>query len=74
MRQETAPSFPPDSRWTLPPYDNSYNQLQTEEPGAPFLEVTPVPPHLVLPVVAENLMYGETHGVEISAKWKWTCV
>ena len=57
-------------------YYNSYNQLQTEEPGAPFLEVTPVPPHLVLPVVAENLMYGETHGVEISAKWKvatrWT--
>jgi outer membrane receptor protein involved in Fe transport len=30
----------------------------------------------VLPVVAENLMHGETHGVEVSAKWKvaerWT--
>jgi iron complex outermembrane receptor protein len=57
-------------------YYNSYNQLQTEEPGAPFLETAPAPSHLVLPVVAENLMHGETDGVEISAKWKiaprWT--
>jgi iron complex outermembrane receptor protein len=57
-------------------YYNSYNHLQTEEPGAPFPETAPLPAHLVLPVVAENLMYGETHGVEVSAKWKiatrWT--
>jgi iron complex outermembrane receptor protein len=57
-------------------YYNSYNRLQTEEPGAPFLETSPPPPHLVLPVVAENLMHGETHGVEVSAKWRvaerWT--
>ena len=57
-------------------YYNSYNHLQTEEPGAPFLETTPPPVHEVVPVVAENLMYGETHGVEISANWKvatrWT--
>src|SRR5271163_1987584 len=57
-------------------YYNSYNHLQTEEPGAPFLETSPPPLHEVVPVVAENLMYGETHGVEISANWKvatrWT--
>jgi iron complex outermembrane receptor protein len=57
-------------------YYNSYNRLQTEEPGAPFLETSPSPPHLVLPVVPENLMHGETHGVEVSANWKvatrWT--
>jgi iron complex outermembrane recepter protein len=57
-------------------YYNSYGHLQTEEPGAPFLETSPAPPHLVLPVVAENLLHGETHGIEVSAKWKvatrWT--
>jgi iron complex outermembrane recepter protein len=57
-------------------YYNSYHRLQTEEPGTPFLETTPAPVHEVLPVVPGNLMHGETHGVEIFAKWKvaarWT--
>ena len=42
----------------------------------PFLESTPLPPHLVQPLVYENLMYGETHGIEMVANWKassrWT--
>jgi iron complex outermembrane recepter protein len=57
-------------------YYNSYGQLQTEEPGAPFPESSPAPAHLVEPVVPGNLMHGETHGIEVSAKWKvvtrWT--
>jgi iron complex outermembrane recepter protein len=57
-------------------YYNSYDQLQTLEPQAPFLELTPSPPHLVLPSMYGNLMHGETHGVELSTNWKaashWT--
>ncbi len=53
-------------------YYNDYDDLQTTEPGTPFFEATPLPPHLVLPELKENLMYGETHGIEITANWKVT--
>ena len=51
---------------------NDYDHLQTTEPGALFLETTPLPVHLVEPLVNENLMRGETHGVELAANWKVT--
>jgi iron complex outermembrane recepter protein len=51
---------------------NDYDHLQTTEPGALFLETSPPPVHLVEPLVNENLMYGETHGVEVAAHWKVT--
>jgi outer membrane receptor protein involved in Fe transport len=50
-------------------YYNDYKDEQTMEPGAPFL-VTTTPLHLVLPLTYGNLMYGETHGLEISGEWK----
>jgi iron complex outermembrane receptor protein len=53
-------------------YYNSYSDLQTTEPSAPFFEPTPTPPHLVLPLTFGNLMHGETHGLEIAANWKLT--
>jgi iron complex outermembrane recepter protein len=53
-------------------YYNDYDDLQTTEPGTPFFESTPLPAHEVLPEVKENLMYGETHGIEITANWKVT--
>jgi iron complex outermembrane receptor protein len=57
-------------------YYNNYTDLDTSEPATPFLENTPAPPHLVLPTTYENLMFGETQGVEIFANWKvsgrWT--
>ena len=60
----------------LAAYYNNYDHLQTTEPSAPFFEATPLPPHLVLPEIKENLMYGKTHGLEITANWKvaerWT--
>jgi iron complex outermembrane receptor protein len=60
----------------LAAYYNDYNNLQTTEPGTPFAESTPAPAHLVIPLTYENLMYGETHGIEIAANWKvadrWT--
>jgi iron complex outermembrane receptor protein len=56
-------------------YNDQYDQ-ETTEPGAPFFEPTPAPPHLVVPLVYANLSYGESHGFEIAANWKvasrWT--
>jgi iron complex outermembrane recepter protein len=56
----------------LATYYNSYDQLQTTEPASVFFETTPPPPHLVIPLIRENLMNGETHGLEIFANWKVT--
>jgi iron complex outermembrane recepter protein len=56
-------------------YDDYSNQA-TVEPAAPVFETTPAPPHLFIPSTNENLMHGETHGLEIAANWKvfdrWT--
>jgi iron complex outermembrane receptor protein len=56
----------------LAAYMNDYDRLQTTEPSAPFFEATPAPVHWVLPFTYQNLMEGETHGVEVSASWKVT--
>jgi iron complex outermembrane receptor protein len=53
-------------------YYNSYTNEETSEPAAPFFEPTPLPAHFVFPIVYQNLMYGETHGIEIAANWKIT--
>jgi iron complex outermembrane recepter protein len=57
-------------------YYNRYDHQETTEPATPFFEDTPAPPHYVLPSTYENLMQGETHGIEISANWRpasrWT--
>lgn len=57
-------------------YYNNYGSLETAEPGPPFFEATPLPPHLVIPLEYENLMHGEAHGIELSGSWKpathWT--
>jgi iron complex outermembrane receptor protein len=36
------------------------------------LESTPLPVHLVEPELNENLMHGNTEGIEVAAKWKLT--
>lgn len=57
-------------------YYGDYSHQETEEPAATFLESTPAPLHLVLPVTFQNLMHGEAHGFEVAANWKvshrWT--
>jgi iron complex outermembrane recepter protein len=67
------------SHWAsvdLATYFNNYTNLQTTEPGVPFFESSPAPPHLVVPLIFHNLMYGQIGGVEIAAHWKvidrWT--
>jgi iron complex outermembrane receptor protein len=56
----------------LAAYYNNYDGLQSTEPGTPFAEMNPPPPHLVQPFTYENLLYGETHGMEAAANWKVT--
>jgi iron complex outermembrane receptor protein len=55
---------------------NHYSDLTSEEPGPPFLETTPAPPHLVVPFYFGSLLHGETHGLEMFAEVKlssrWT--
>jgi iron complex outermembrane receptor protein len=57
-------------------YYNSYTDQETTEPSTPFMEGAPPPPHLVIPLTFENLMHGETHGVEVAVNWqparRWT--
>jgi iron complex outermembrane receptor protein len=57
-------------------YYNDYDNQISDEPQAPFFEATPSPPHLVISTIDQNLIDGETHGVELSARWKvndrWT--
>jgi len=43
----------------------------TSEPSTPFFVATPSP-HLVLPLITENLMHGESHGMELAVNWKVT--
>jgi iron complex outermembrane receptor protein len=57
-------------------YYNEYSNQQTIEPATQFLETTPPPVHFVMPSTYENLMYGESHGIEIASNLKlmnrWT--
>lgn len=49
---------------------NLYDNLQTMEAGATFVEATPAPLHIVLPLTFANNMSGEAFGVEFGADWR----
>jgi iron complex outermembrane recepter protein len=51
-------------------YYNRYDHQETLEPSALFSEDTPAPPHMVLPLVYQNLMHGGSHGFEIFSDWR----
>ena len=55
---------------------NVYDRLRNIEPGTPFLEPAPPPPHLVIPLEYAGKAYGSTHGTEALLGWKvmtfWT--
>jgi iron complex outermembrane receptor protein len=56
----------------LAAFYNDYSDQQTTEPLPPYFEATPSPPHIFVPSTYGNLMFGETHGVEIAMNWKPT--
>jgi len=53
----------------LATFHNIYHRLATSEPGTPYFEQDPKPPHLVLPTYFGNRMHGQTNGLEIASTW-----
>jgi iron complex outermembrane receptor protein len=53
-------------------YVNHYSKLAAWNAQTPFPAFTPPPPHLVIPLRVENLMHGDTYGVEVAANWQVT--
>jgi iron complex outermembrane receptor protein len=56
----------------LAAFYGDYSNQKTVEPGALILETSPPPVHLLYPLAYQNLMHGETHGLEIAVNWKAT--
>jgi iron complex outermembrane receptor protein len=50
-------------------YYHDYDRLIGSTAGAPFIETSPAPPHLVAPFVYDNNLEGTVYGVELSADW-----
>jgi iron complex outermembrane receptor protein len=48
---------------------NNYDHLLSVEPGAPFTESSPAPPHAVIPFFFRNGLLGNTTGFEIAPDW-----
>jgi iron complex outermembrane recepter protein len=55
---------------------NLYDELITDELGAPFVETTPGPPHTVVPLITDNRNDARSFGVEVAiqaqplAEWR----
>jgi iron complex outermembrane receptor protein len=49
-----------------------YKNLETNEPQTPFFAFIPSPPHLVVPLLYENLAHARNYGVEAFANWNVT--
>ena len=62
--------FSKDFSLDLAAYLDHYDRLQSFEPGAVYFQPAPAPPHEVQPYFYDNLLYGESHGMEAAAKWK----
>ncbi len=53
-------------------FHNRYYDLLSVEPGTPFFEVTPAPPHLAVPFSFGNGLEGRTWGAEAAVDWRAT--
>jgi iron complex outermembrane receptor protein len=57
---------------------NTHDDLLSIEPGAPFVETAPPPPHVVVPIALANGIHGHSYGleslavVEAAAWWRLT--
>ncbi len=56
----------------LTAFRSYYHNLETSEPGDPFLADTPGPAHYVFPLYIGNLARARTYGGEIFANWDVT--
>ncbi|HZE88862.1 MAG TPA: TonB-dependent receptor, partial [Verrucomicrobiae bacterium] len=66
--------FAPTPRVTLDlaTFYDKYADLSALEQGTPFLETTPAPVHVVLPLTFSNAMHGESYGAELAASFRAT--
>lgn len=53
-------------------FHNRYYDLLSVEPGTPFFETTPTPPHLAVPIFLRNGMEGRSWGGEATVDWQAT--
>lgn len=53
----------------LAAFYNDYDDLLSVEANIPFIETSPSPLHVVLPVLLRNGLVGATTGVEIAPNW-----
>ena len=51
-------------------YDHYRDLFSEDLTGAPFLESTPAPAHLLLPAEFGNGLFGQTKGVEVAPEWR----
>jgi iron complex outermembrane receptor protein len=51
---------------------NNYDHLSSLEPGTPFTETSPGPPHVIDPFIRGNGLRGNTSGVEVAPEWRPT--
>jgi iron complex outermembrane receptor protein len=64
-RNLVSPKFHVD----IAAFYNNYEHLLSIEPGAPFSESSPPPPHVIIPFSFRNGLLGNTAGFEIAPDW-----
>ena len=60
----------PQLTFDLTTFYNDYDELRGARLGSAFLETSPLPPHLVVPALVDNVLEGQTYGFEIVADWR----
>jgi iron complex outermembrane receptor protein len=50
-------------------FHDNHTKLLSVEPSPPFVESSPPPSHLVVPLLIRNGIGGESYGVELAADW-----
>lgn len=55
--------------WDIAAFYNRYEHLVTVQPGMPFMEFVPPPPHMIFPLVFANGPVADTYGVELAVNW-----
>ena len=51
-------------------FHDDYTRLRTLEPQMSRNEETPAPPHVLVPLLAQNRMSGWARGAEVTARWQ----
>lgn len=68
---EIGGRYQPVESWSIDitAFYNRYDRLRSLERSIPSLSTNPLPPHLVIPIIVNNKLAAETHGVEVSSEW-----